>query len=611
MECHCHVDICFTSNAFLYLYKYLFKGVDKTRFAIAETAPVDEFQDYLQARYLSAVEAVWRILAFEISVKWPAVTSYSLHLPGRQLGQMARHGSEASMVTPLIVYLARPVREEWTDLRYLDFYQRYEARPLKPEAPTPPGAVAVISPPLQRANTVVRRYAVTARRHPRVCRLHFVPLRAGELYYLRSLLLHRPSYSFNGFRTVDGVEHNSFQAAAIALGLFRDRDEIERAMEEAVAALFRPAQLRFLFANMLCDFAVGPLRLWEKFGAQLSEDFSRHASRGAAKDRALHALADILRGRGFSLEQVGLPCPQTIPSEVQNELDWFVTRLPQLRAACQARRLQFNEEQERVYEALIGACGSEDPQPPMFIDGKAGRGKTFLVECLTWQLRGQEDIVLIAGTTALSVIGYDRGRTAHSTFGIPVKENNAEFSCRIRPGSGQAKLICAAKLIIWDELPMANRAAVEAVDILLRQLKECPRPFGGVLFLAVGDFRQVAPVVPGCGRTGILDSSIRASDLWALFRIFRLHQPMRNGRDTDFAGWVDQVGEDADKSGTVDVTGQPRSADLDAARAWLYPLHVLKDAQLCAQRAYLTVLNVDVDAFNADILDRLPGNASK
>ena len=611
MECHCHIDVCFTSNAFLYLYKYLFKGVDKTKFAIAETAPVDEFQDYLHARYLSAVEAVWRILAFEISVKWPAVASYSLHLPGRQLGQMARYGSEASMVTPLVIYLTRPVRDEWTDLKYLDFYERYEARPLMPRSSAPPSTVAVVSPPLQRTNTIVRRYAITIRRQPRVCRLHFVPLRAGELYYLRSLLLHRATYSFEGLRVVDGVTYGSFQAAATALGLFRDRDEIERAMEEAVAALFRPGQLRFLFANMLCDFAVGPLRLWEKFGDRMSEDFAQHTSQEAAKERALHALADILRGRGFSLEQVGLPCPEAVPSEVQSELDWFVDRLPQLRRACRVRRSKFNDEQAQVYDSLITACRSDLPQPPMFIDGKAGRGKTFLVECLTWYLRGRGDIVLITGTTALSVIGYERGRTAHSTFGIPVKENNAEFSCRIRPGSGQAKLICAAKLIIWDELPMANRAAVEAVDILLRQLKGNARPFGGILFLAVGDFRQVAPVVPGGGKTSILDSSIRASSLWASFRIFRLHQPMRNAGDVDFADWVDRIGDDVDRSGIVDIVQQPRSTDLDATRAWLYPSHVLRDAQLCAKRAYLTVLNVDVDAFNADILDRLPGDSSK
>ena len=34
LKCHIHMDICFTANVVLYLYKYLFKGADTTRFEI-------------------------------------------------------------------------------------------------------------------------------------------------------------------------------------------------------------------------------------------------------------------------------------------------------------------------------------------------------------------------------------------------------------------------------------------------------------------------------------------------------------------------------------------------------------------------------------------------
>ena len=36
MDCHVNVDICFTANVFMYLYKYLFKGPDRTKFAVLE-----------------------------------------------------------------------------------------------------------------------------------------------------------------------------------------------------------------------------------------------------------------------------------------------------------------------------------------------------------------------------------------------------------------------------------------------------------------------------------------------------------------------------------------------------------------------------------------------
>ena len=447
MESHCHVDICFTSDAFLYLYKYLYKGVDNAKFTISNDNPTDEFHDYLHARYLSSGEAVWRILAFDITAKFPAVTSYSLHLPGRQFGQMLRDRGEASTISPLLVYLARPVGGEWDNLKYLDFYQQYTVYPISPTSPRRRYA-AIVTPLSGTPTPNTRRYGLIRRGRTRVCRLHFVPIRSGDLYYLRSLLLHRSSHTFEGFRVVEGIVHPTFQSAAIAMGLFRDRNEVQQALQEGVAALLRPSQLRFLFANMIADIAEGPLRIWEEFREHLSKDFLYSSSESVAADLALHSIADILRGRGLSLADVGLPCPFSVSSEVLNELNYFASRLQQLRMAHVQRQLTFNPEQEQVFRRPIEVCAQPGPQSPIFLDGKAGRGKSYVVECLTWWLRSRREIVLVTGSTALSVIGYDRGRTAHSTFGIPVNDTNSEFSCRIRPHSAQAHLICAAKLII-------------------------------------------------------------------------------------------------------------------------------------------------------------------
>lgn len=61
LECHVNVDVCFTVNIFMYLYKYLFKGPDRTMFSIGtlDNENVDEISDYINARYLSASEAAW------------------------------------------------------------------------------------------------------------------------------------------------------------------------------------------------------------------------------------------------------------------------------------------------------------------------------------------------------------------------------------------------------------------------------------------------------------------------------------------------------------------------------------------------------------------------
>ena len=65
IDCHVNVDICFTANVFMYLYKYLFKGPDRTHFTLREQRaqnseePIDEIKDYVTAHYLSASEAAW------------------------------------------------------------------------------------------------------------------------------------------------------------------------------------------------------------------------------------------------------------------------------------------------------------------------------------------------------------------------------------------------------------------------------------------------------------------------------------------------------------------------------------------------------------------------
>jgi hypothetical protein len=86
-----------------------------------------------------------------------------------------------------------------------------------------------------------------------VTRIHSIPPRIGELFYVRILLHHRPAISFEDLRTIHGRVYATYQEAATALGLFEDELEAVRAVREAVAAYSRPGQLRFLFAHLLLD----------------------------------------------------------------------------------------------------------------------------------------------------------------------------------------------------------------------------------------------------------------------------------------------------------------------------------------------------------------------
>jgi hypothetical protein len=68
----------------------LFTGPDTARYQVlgntsgGSTKSIDEIDDYWQARYLSAGEAMWRILGFHVTKKEPAVTMLPIHLPSSQ-----------------------------------------------------------------------------------------------------------------------------------------------------------------------------------------------------------------------------------------------------------------------------------------------------------------------------------------------------------------------------------------------------------------------------------------------------------------------------------------------------------------------------------------------
>ena len=193
---------------------------------------------------------------------------------------------------------------------------------------------------------------------------------------------------------------------------------------------YRQRQLRFLFANLIADLPIGPIQVWERFREHLVRDFAQINPRSAI-DKALHEIAQHLRGRGMTLEQVGLLVRASILTETQVELHLFAPRLREFRQKASQRRSTFNHEQESVFQTLIAAYDSSESVRPMFLDGKAGGGKSYVVECLTWFLRSQEHIIIVTGSTALSIIANDRGCTAHSAFGIPVKDNSSDISCRI------------------------------------------------------------------------------------------------------------------------------------------------------------------------------------
>jgi hypothetical protein len=184
-------------------------------------------------------------------------------------------------------------------------------------------------------------------------------------------------------------------------------------------------------------------------------------------------------------------------------------------------------------------------------------------------------------------------------------QNNEALHSTIHLQSQCADLIRQASLIIWDELPGANVAALECADEICRAITNVNAPFGGIPFIGLGDFRQIAPVVKGHGPTASLSASVRSSPIWSAFNVFTLNHAYRSAQDPEYTAFVDVIGEDHTHDHTsLDIL--QTVPNLAGAVQFLYPLNILSLPVQCLKRAFLSPRNMYVDDFNALILARLP-----
>jgi hypothetical protein len=163
---------------------------------------------------------------------------------------------------------------------------------------------------------------------------------------------------------------------------------------------------------------------------------------------------------------------------------------------------QLTEEQHVVYTKIMTSVLSNDGKF-YFLYGYGGTRKTFLWRTLSAALREQGKIVVNVASSGIAALLLPNGKTAHSTFCIPL-EINAKSTCNIKQDHIRADFLRAASLFIWDEAPMMNRYCFEAFDRTMRDImgkvheSNRDKPFGGKVVVLGGDFRQILPVVTKC-----------------------------------------------------------------------------------------------------------------
>jgi hypothetical protein len=227
--------------------------------------------------------------------------------------------------------------------------------------------------------------------------------------------------------TVGEITHEMFHEAALHMGIFNHNNEGQLTMEEAVSCYQTPNQIRFLFARLILE-GYPTLPLWDQFHDDIAQDdISTFQSNEIGINRTLQRLSDVLHENDRSLKEFGLPEAHVVTPEILGEQLAYRPRRQLLRDNCDKNRQLLRHEQECVYSSLLKTViqhhsDSLSPCAPSFIEGKPGRGKTFLIDTLSSDLRSRGLIMLIVSTTALTATLYEGGQTAHNLFRIPVTD---------------------------------------------------------------------------------------------------------------------------------------------------------------------------------------------
>lgn len=106
--CHINVEYCATVLSVKYLFLYHFKGGDKV--TIEERDRNDECKNHQTRRYLSCIEADYKLCHYDMSLIQPPVLQLPVHLPGEQQvyfqpnEQDIRAALERAKITELTAY---------------------------------------------------------------------------------------------------------------------------------------------------------------------------------------------------------------------------------------------------------------------------------------------------------------------------------------------------------------------------------------------------------------------------------------------------------------------------------------------------------------------------
>ncbi|XP_059486735.1 uncharacterized protein LOC132203177 isoform X2 [Neocloeon triangulifer] len=648
-EIHSNLNIFVNIRQAKYVFKYVTKGVDKATVEVTyqkyghrirnpdnpnatdrvflsmrmtgnpETGEnvqilIDELKMHQETRYMTVMQAIWRIFAFEMQKSFFAVVELNVHLP-EDTPIVFRAGTELNAAsrplkhTPFLAYFdlnaqtVDPVEVAWlTTIKFEEVPERYRFD--------------------DKAHKWILREVTTK---PVIGSIYTVSPKNRERFYLRALVMARCApRSYADLRTVDGVLYDTFREAAVALGLVRDDAEYQRCLDEATLGS-TPFSMRLLFLMILLHCApTDPKALFEQFWRSMAGEFERRGLQ--AEDVRNRLLRYFARKLKLNNAQLDVSLFQGVDLEGDADVLEFdeaaqADALP-TDAELIATTSLLNEQQSRVVQTLVRAVdvyksGVGRVDSLYFVEGPAGTGKTFTYKVLYDTLVKSGKKVLCMSFTGVAASLLPCGRTLHSALGLPVPLD-AKSESRLEPHMDSYKALKDADLLIIDEVSMGPVHAYNIANKLVRRAKNCKEfddpEFGGVPVLFGGDFRQLAPI---CGDNETeREIHFRYSRLFEKCTVISLEKNMRaNPQELEFAKLLRSIGE-----GTAPTHPSLPPNSFIVPREWVIESSKLEDllqwtfgedpATSGKEACVLTHLNDNCRLVNSMVLQQLPGDVT-
>lgn len=148
-------------------------------------------------------------------------------------------------------------------------------------------------------------------------------------------------------------------------------------------------------------------------------------------------------------------------------------------------QLDFNAEFSRAFDLL------ENSADHLFITGKAGTGKSTLLEYFRDHTTKNVAVLAPTGVAAVNV----KGQTIHSFFRFK-PDITPDTVKMIRLRKEAKEMFSSLDAVIIDEVSMVRADLLDCIDRFLRRHgRSSRRPFGGVQMILIGDLYQLPPVV--------------------------------------------------------------------------------------------------------------------